>query len=469
MSKIVCDVCGTSYPDTTNQCPICGNIRSEAASVESSPAVQEADAYGYVKGGRFSHANVKKRNSGKTELPRTGAPAKPVRESQPVQQEPVAEEQQPVREARPVAVPQRRERKPQRRDDRASNIGLLIIVILLVIAILGVCGYITIRLLDMNSDPTLPPKTTTTAQKDPTGTTGGATQPTRIPCNSVSIQMPSYTFSAVGQTLLLNVTKDPIDSTDVATFESSDSYIATVDANGKIVAVADGNVTITIRCGDQVAVCEITCQVGVAPAYPTVPTTSTTKPLPPTTSSTVPAPKLQLNSADFTLNGYGSTHNLYSGDLDPAAITWSTSDAQVAVVTNGIVKAVGNGTATITAQYEDETVTCIVRCKEVMKVSFRLSVTDTTIAVGQTFTLKAYLVDEEGNDILDENGKKIAIDPSELKFYVTDAEEYVSVEDNGKVTGKAYNLDRKTKYKYVYVEYNGVVLKCIVRVKNAST
>ena len=27
MSKIICDVCGTRYPETADQCPICGHIR----------------------------------------------------------------------------------------------------------------------------------------------------------------------------------------------------------------------------------------------------------------------------------------------------------------------------------------------------------------------------------------------------------------------------------------------------------
>ena len=26
MSKIICDICGTSYPETSEQCPICGTV-----------------------------------------------------------------------------------------------------------------------------------------------------------------------------------------------------------------------------------------------------------------------------------------------------------------------------------------------------------------------------------------------------------------------------------------------------------
>ena len=30
MSKIICDICGTTYPDTAEQCPICGCPRDAA-------------------------------------------------------------------------------------------------------------------------------------------------------------------------------------------------------------------------------------------------------------------------------------------------------------------------------------------------------------------------------------------------------------------------------------------------------
>ena len=33
MGKIICDICGTSYPDTAQQCPICGCTREAAAQM----------------------------------------------------------------------------------------------------------------------------------------------------------------------------------------------------------------------------------------------------------------------------------------------------------------------------------------------------------------------------------------------------------------------------------------------------
>ena len=68
MSKIICDVCGTSYPETGTQCPICGCVRSSDAvtiSGDTNEALVQAPTYTYVRGGRYSKTNVKKRNAGK--------------------------------------------------------------------------------------------------------------------------------------------------------------------------------------------------------------------------------------------------------------------------------------------------------------------------------------------------------------------------------------------------------------------
>lgn len=502
MSKIVCDVCGTAYPETASQCPICGNAKSDTASAAGDTAAQD-NGYAYLKGGRFSRANVRKRNSGKPEPPRTVVPAKsvseknepkkpeatPEKQPQPETQQPemkqepapekpaqteekqvqTPEKQAPVQRATPSATPRPRRRKPRKKDDLSSNKGLIIIVVILIIAILAVCAFITVRLLNMNADPTDPTGTTPTKTR-PTITTPTSSstvhRPVSIPCTGVSLQMPSYTFDSVGETLLLDVKTQPKDTTDPILFESSDPYIASVDDKGVVVAVADGTVTITVKCGDFAAVCEITCRVGVEPTYPTEPpvtepTVPSTPPIvvppAPSSSTTKPFVKLELNRSDFTLNGYGSTHNLYSGQLDPASITWTSSDEKVATVENGIVTAVGNGNAVITAEYEGQRVTCIVRCTNAKKPIFSLSHVDVTIRVGGKFTLTAYAENEDGT--------KTRIDPSELKFTPSDkAKNHFTVDENGVITGVKNNINYYEIYKTLYVEYKGETLKCIVRI-----
>ena len=65
MSKVICEFCGTSYPETASQCPICGSVRSNDNN-EMMGILEEASTeheYHYVKGGRFSDKNVRKRNA----------------------------------------------------------------------------------------------------------------------------------------------------------------------------------------------------------------------------------------------------------------------------------------------------------------------------------------------------------------------------------------------------------------------
>ena len=478
MSKIVCEVCGTAYQDTVPQCPICGNAKSDSAGTSGDSALQNS-GYAYVKGGRFSPSNVRKRNNGKTELPRTVVPAKSV-ENTPIsdskegaaQEEPqqtlVEEQKTSENETAAVMIPPPRRRKPRKQDNMSSNIGLLIIVIILILAIIAVSAYIVVRLIRLRNDSTLPSgsNSTSSSQIDPSGSSSNKIpsssstvgKPALIPCVGIRVSKPNHTFYAVGETLLLEATPQPADTTDPILFTSSDPYIASVDSRGKIVAVAKGTVTITVRCGDFTAICEITCMMDNEPAYPTEPPpTTTTRPVAPTTRPTEPFVKLELNRKDFTLKGYGDTHNLYSGQIDPSAITWTSTNENVATVENGIVTAVGNGTAEIIAEYRGQRVTCIVRCNNVVKPIFELASVDVTIKVGGKFTMVAYALNDDGT--------KTPIDPSELKFKASDyCKGSFTVDEKGVVTGVKNNSGLYDSQKLLYVAYKGQLLQCIVRV-----
>lgn len=160
---------------------------------------------------------------------------------------------------------------------------------------------------------------------------------------------------------------------------------------------------------------------------------------------TEPIVELELNRRDFTLTGYGASWNLYSGPLDPKEIIWTSSNENVATVTDGLVVAVGNGQATITAEYNGQVATCIVRCRDVG--SFALSTYSLIIEVGESFTVQVY----------DTNG--VPIDPSEVRFYVEE-EGIITVDDNGIVTGLVQSYGGID----LFVEYKGEVIRCHVRV-----
>ena len=38
MSKVICDVCGTTYPETAQQCPICGCAKNTTAQTVAGEA-----------------------------------------------------------------------------------------------------------------------------------------------------------------------------------------------------------------------------------------------------------------------------------------------------------------------------------------------------------------------------------------------------------------------------------------------
>ena len=76
MSKVICDVCGTTYPETAAVCPICGCAKNTTdQTVADSTQNPEVAAYTPVKGGRFSKSNVRKRNKKMKETRRSGEDA----------------------------------------------------------------------------------------------------------------------------------------------------------------------------------------------------------------------------------------------------------------------------------------------------------------------------------------------------------------------------------------------------------
>ena len=75
-----------------------------------------------------------------------------------------------------------------------------------------------------------------------------------------------------------------------------------------------------------------------------------------------PAPKTLVLPEAVTLKEVGENCNLYEGDIDLQSIQWSCADETVATVDGGIVTAVQRGQTTVTATYEDQSVTCAVDC-----------------------------------------------------------------------------------------------------------
>ena len=146
----------------------------------------------------------------------------------------------------------------------------------------------------------------------------------------------------VGKTVTLKVKG----TSAKATWSSSDEEVATVSSKGKVKGVSEGTATIKAKVGSKTYKCKVT--VKAAGSTPE-----------PTPSGNVEFKNIPNNTVYLYGEANADTANVVSGhykfDLKPflspagVAATWTTSNADVAVVNNGVVQAVTNGSATITA------------------------------------------------------------------------------------------------------------------------
>lgn len=421
MSKILCDVCGTSYPETAAQCPICGCVRPGEAQSVISDTSEGNDGYTYVKGGRFSKSNVRKRN--KTSGSYEPASAQPSMDDD---------------------------------SEKTGNRGLVITAIVLLLAIIAVVSYILVQFFLPGSGG----NRDTTAGTDikPSGTTESTVL--TVPCEKLKLNVSAITFDQQTAARMIYATAEPANTTDEVTFESSDEAVVTVNADGKVTAVGPGQATITVTCGDVTVECPVDCTFQLPTEDTTVPDE--------TEDTTVPEEEFRLNRSDITFSSKGDSWMLYSGSLGLTQITWSSDDESVATITNGKVVAVGGGTTTVYAEYDGQKVSCIIRCAfsdsseptggssgnvtedgggATADGTYRLynaygNAQDVSITVGESFSLK--LVDPNGNAV------------SGVTWSVSN-EACCTVSD-GYITGVSAGTATVT------ATYNGQTYSCIVRV-----
>ena len=188
---------------------------------------------------------------------------------------------------------------------------------------------------------------------------------TAITLNKSSVEL------YIGETATLTATVIPSNAEDkTVTWSTSDAAVATV-ADGVVTAVGEGKATITAKAGEVTATCEVTVPHKVVEVA----------------SITLDKPSLSLLEGDIeTLTATVSPAN-----ADDPAVTWSTSNAAVATVTNGVVTAIAPGEAVITAKAGTKTATCTVTvAHRVIEVeSVTLDQTTLEIITGETATLIA--------------------------------------------------------------------------------
>ena len=196
-----------------------------------------------------------------------------------------------------------------------------------------------------------------------------------IVVEEISFNKTSVSLKA-GETVTLTATVKPDDATDkTVTWSTSDASVATVN-DGVVTAKKVGTATITAKAGDKSATCEITVVA--------TPVTSVT-----------------LNKTSASVKA-GETVTLTAtvkpDDATDKTVTWSTSDATVATVSNGVVTAKKVGTATITAKAGDKSATCEITVVSTPVTAVTLNKTSVSLKAGETVTLTATVKPDDATD-----------------------------------------------------------------------
>jgi trimeric autotransporter adhesin len=244
--------------------------------------------------------------------------------------------------------------------------------------------------------------------------------------NAIEADTSEVLLAAVGQTSQVEVTVEdeggtPIEGAEIS-WTSSDQAVATVDSDGVIEAVGAGTAIITATSGDLTVEIEVVVQ---------------------------PAAAITIEPSELALASIGASGELTAvvtdatgGQIPGLLLSWSSSNESVATVDgNGVVEAVANGDATITAQVVgiaglSATVDVTV---EQQAAAVSVSPGEATLTTaGATIELTAVVSDAEGNEM---EGAAIVWTTSNAAVATVDESGVVQAVANGVVTITATSGD----------------------------
>ena len=167
-----------------------------------------------------------------------------------------------------------------------------------------------------------------------------------IVVTSVTLDKTELALTVGDAAVQLKATVAPDNATDkTVTWTSDKPAVATVDATGKVTAVAGGEATITAKAGDKTATCKVTVKANVVAV----------------TSVTLDKTELALTVGDAAVQLKAT---VAPDNATDKTVTWTSDKPAVATVdANGKVTAVAGGEAIITAKAGDKTATCKVTVK----------------------------------------------------------------------------------------------------------
>lgn len=191
-------------------------------------------------------------------------------------------------------------------------------------------------------------------------------------------------------------------------WKSSNASVATVDADGLVHGVAQGNAKITATAGDVSA--EATVTVSPVPA-----------------NAVVVSPGEATIFVGATVTLTASVTDSHGNPLTGRPVTWTSSAPGVATVSaSGVVTAVAEGKATITAKSEGKSGTSTITVQLVPVASVEMSPTELRLQIGQSGTITATPKASDGTPLTDRDVEWKSLSTS-----------IATVDQSGVVTAKA--------------------------------
>ena len=225
--------------------------------------------------------------------------------------------------------------------------------------------------------------------------------------DAMSMNPATYEFTALSATKQLEIVN--LGGRTVDSWVSDNESVATVSASGLVTAVGEGTATITATVG----AVDLTCAV------------------------TVEIPR-EISDTTVNLFSIGATKQLSVSDVGSNPITWKSDNESVATVSaSGLVTAVAEGTATITATIRGKDYTCAV-----------------TIVVAQTVTVPVTNFQELMQTVVDANNNADKVYVADIKnsvdftagVYFSNHDKYATSTDANKVETYGFEVGGANKW-----------------------
>ena len=220
------------------------------------------------------------------------------------------------------------------------------------------------------------------------GGSGGADPAPVRNVSTLSVSPTDVTLEALGASVELEATARDQTGNPLSvqfSWSSSDTSIVTVDADGRVTAVANGTATVTARSDSVSASATVT--VEQAPS------------------------RIALSREEVVLTALGITEGLEASVFDAndnamsGELVWSSSDpAVVAVDGNGTITSQANGTATVSVTIGQVSGLAAVTVQQAVSTIRLLPETVTLIAIDQRAVLEATALDANGHAVAAEIG-----------------------------------------------------------------